>query len=96
MCTITAAELDHDSPEYNVWFEVHKSSGECNANYQGAYISTEVQAAENIWSRSVRKNGMRYSTLLSDGDAKTWTRFNEVGPYGKSILIEKEECINHV
>ena len=95
MCTITAAELDPDSPEY-VWFEIHKSSGKCNANYEGASGSMEVQVAVNIWSRSVRKNGMRYVKLLSDGDAKTWTRLSEVAPYGKSILIEKEECIIHV
>ena len=31
---------------------------------------------------------MRYLTLMSDGDAKTWTRHDEVVPYGKSILIE--------
>ena len=96
MCTITTAELDPDSLEYNVWFEIYKSSGECNANYEGASGSMEVQAAVNIWSRSVRKNGMRYVTLLSDGCAKTWTRFNEVAPYGKSILIVQEQCINHV
>ena len=41
-------------------------------------------------------NGMRYITHLSDGDAKTWTRLNELAPHGKSIFIEKEECINHV
>ena len=33
---------------------------------------------------------------LSDGDAKTLTRLNELAPYGKSIFIEKEECINNV
>ena len=26
---------------------------------------------------------MRYLTLLCDGGAKTWTRHNEVLPYGK-------------
>ena len=34
------------------------------------------------------KDGIRYLTLLSDGDAKTWTQLNELAPYGKSILIE--------
>ena len=42
MCTITAAELDPDSPEYNIWFETHKSSEECNVNYEGASGSMEV------------------------------------------------------
>ena len=82
--------------EYNDWFKVHKSSEECNANYEGVSGSMEGQAAVNIWSRSARKNNMRYVTFLSDGDAKTWTRLNQVAPYGKSILIEKEECINHM
>ena len=39
---------------------------------------------------------MRYITHLSDGDAKTWTRLNKLAPHGKSIFIEKDECINHV
>ena len=66
------------------WFEAHKSSQECNANYEGVSDSMEVQVAVNIWSR---KNGVSYLTLLSDGDAKTWTRLNEVAPYGKYISI---------
>ena len=58
MCTISAAELDPASPEYNFRFEAHKSSEQCNANYEGASGSMKVQAAVNIWSRSVRKNAM--------------------------------------
>ena len=30
------------------------------------------------------KKGLRYLTILSDGDAKIWTRLNEVAPYGKA------------
>lgn len=35
MCLITAAELDEDSPDYNIWFEAHVKSGECRTNFDG-------------------------------------------------------------
>lgn len=34
--------------------------------------------------------------MLSDGDAKTHQHLNENCVYGSSILIKKEECVNHV
>ena len=64
------------------------NSQQCNANYEDASGSMEFQAAVNIWSPLIRKNGMRYLTLLSNRDAKTWIRLNEVAPYEKCISIE--------
>ncbi|GFV61326.1 uncharacterized protein TNCV_445421 [Trichonephila clavipes] len=41
-------------------------------------------------------NGFRYTTLLSNGNAKTYQYLNTNGVYKPEIKIKKEECINHV
>ncbi|KAK7863479.1 hypothetical protein R5R35_010515 [Gryllus longicercus] len=56
----------------------------------------EVFAADILWKRSVAKCGMRYSTVLSDGDAKTFIHLVKEAVYGNDVQIEKEECINHI
>ena len=55
----------------------------------------EVEAARVLWRRSVQHHKLRYTVMLSDGDAKTFTELNNIKPYG-DVIIEKEECINHV
>jgi len=37
----------------------------------------------------------RYTEVISDGDAKTIHRLNEVKPYG-DVIIVKHECVGHV
>ncbi|KAK7872024.1 hypothetical protein R5R35_004536 [Gryllus longicercus] len=56
----------------------------------------EVLAADILWKRSVSKCGMRYSTVVSDGDEKTVIHLVKDAVYGHDVQIEKEECINHV
>ncbi|GFW41002.1 uncharacterized protein TNCV_414111 [Trichonephila clavipes] len=53
-----------------------------------------MKAAAKIWSRS-EACGFRYTTLLSDGDAKTHKFLNSLKIYGPDVEILKEECINH-
>jgi hypothetical protein len=55
----------------------------------------EVAAADVLWRRS-EALGMRYTTLLSDGDAKKYNHLNATKVYVNSTHIEKEECVNHV
>ncbi|GFV46796.1 uncharacterized protein TNCV_1882551 [Trichonephila clavipes] len=55
----------------------------------------EQEAALKLWQIS-EDNGFRYTTLLSDGDAKTYQYLNTKEAYGPEIKIKKEECINHV
>ncbi|KAJ4449226.1 hypothetical protein ANN_00623 [Periplaneta americana] len=40
--------------------------------------------------------GLHYSSLLSDGDAKTFNKLCKLQPYGPEHQIEKQECVNHV
>ncbi|GFS59943.1 uncharacterized protein TNCV_3957391 [Trichonephila clavipes] len=56
----------------------------------------EVKAAEILWKRSIKNCGMRYVSILSDGDAKTYQHLSSLNVYGSCIKIAKEECINHV
>ncbi|GFX35946.1 uncharacterized protein TNCV_4214681 [Trichonephila clavipes] len=55
----------------------------------------EQEVALKLWQRS-EDSGFRYTTLLSDGDAKTYQYLNTKEVYGPEIKIKKEECINHV
>ena len=55
----------------------------------------EATAAEISWNRSVIHD-FRYTTLLSDGDANTFTHLCSLNVYGKDVSIVKEECVNRV
>jgi hypothetical protein len=94
MCMITERDLGSDSPEFDIWYQSHKNSNNCNKNYDGSSGSMELAIAVILWQRSVSDCEMRYTTMLSDGDAKTFNHLSSLNIY--SDPIEKEECINHV
>ncbi|KAK3924126.1 Citrate synthase-lysine N-methyltransferase CSKMT, mitochondrial, partial [Frankliniella fusca] len=93
LCCITAAEMDKDSPEFIEWYERHY---ECNTNFSGASGNMEREGAVMMWKRSEHDAKMRYTRFISDGDAKTPSAIQEAQPYGPDVLIEKDECTNHV
>ena len=69
---------------------------DCNITYSGS--SGGMEAAEIPSSRierSVDNFRFRYTTLLSDGDARTHSHLCSLNVYGE-IPIEKEDFINHV
>lgn len=84
-------DLGVNTPEYNFWLEGHKCS--CEANYSGSSPAMEMTAALTLWQRS-EQHGFRYSTMVSDGDSKTYKHLLQNKVYGGNI--KKEECINHV
>ena len=92
MCALAACELDINSSEFSIWQEEHKSRNECEQNFSGSSGSMEVHAAELIWLRSIKLNSLKYTTILSDGNAATWSKLKEVSKYP----VEKEKCLNHV
>lgn len=75
------------------WFEDHKPK--CSKNFSGSSGAMEVEAAKVMWGRSDILHQLRYTTLVSDGDAKTFSALTEIRPYG-TLDIKKQECINHV
>lgn len=84
--TTSAAFLD--------WWEVHQAV--CCVNYSGSSNVMEAQGALNIWKRSVDKHKLRYTSMIADGDSKTYATIAEAKPYGDEYSIVKHECIGHV
>ncbi|KAJ4433627.1 hypothetical protein ANN_15937 [Periplaneta americana] len=80
-------------PDFRVWYAVH--APECDINHEGSSGAMEAEAALILWKRS-EQYGLRYTTILSDGDASTYKRISDEKPYGASVAIKKEECINHI
>lgn len=77
------------------WKEKHASS--CSKNYDGSAGSMEVECALRIWGRSVDQHKFRYTTMLCDGDSKAYDdAICQSKVYGNDIVIDKEDCINHV
>ena len=46
----------------------------------------EAEGASILWGRSVEKNRLRYTTVISDGDAKSIVRLNSEHPYGSDVI----------
>ena len=47
-----------------------------------------------LWLRSLQ-NGMRYKSVLSDGNPNTIRQIHALDPY-QGPKVEKRQCINHV
>ncbi|KAJ4442731.1 hypothetical protein ANN_04322 [Periplaneta americana] len=79
--------------DFKIWYDIHKQ--ECDINHTGSSGAMEMEAAIKMWNRS-QDFGLRYTSLLSDGDAKTFNKLCALKPYGPEHKIEKQECVNHV
>lgn len=55
----------------------------------------EVEAALQLFRRSLEKNNLRYTNIVCDGDSRTFLALCEDKTYG-FIPLKKEDCINHV
>ncbi|GFW14763.1 uncharacterized protein TNCV_1562261 [Trichonephila clavipes] len=73
--------------------EGHISS--CAINYIGSSCSMEHEAALKLCQRS-EDNGFRYTTLLSDGDEKSYQYLNTKEVNGPEIKIKKRKGIDQV
>lgn len=89
MCSFAITDLGQNSPEFHFWFEEHKKSGECRSNYSGSSNALEMVGAERLWSRSVENCKLRYTTVLSDGDSKTYQHLSQLAVYGPQLVIKK-------
>lgn len=81
-----------DREAFDTWYEGHRPM--CQCNYTGSSPAMEVTAAERLWARS-ESLGFRYTTMFSDGDAKTQDHLNELEIY-PFVQIDKVECLDHV
>lgn len=80
------------TPELEQHCKSHE--GLCAKTFIGSSPAMEAGAAVRIWQRS-RNSGMRYVTMLSDGDSKAFNAVCEAKVYGDKE-VKKEECVNHV
>ncbi|KAH7986867.1 hypothetical protein HPB49_026258 [Dermacentor silvarum] len=55
----------------------------------------EVEVALILFRRSLEQHNLQYTTMLSDGDSRTFLALQEDKVYSY-IPIEKEDCVNHV
>ncbi len=61
---------EKDDPMYDKWYNNHKNK--CYKNYAGSCNSMEQRFARATWERSIEKYGLRYTTMLSDGDSMSY------------------------
>ncbi|GFX73468.1 uncharacterized protein TNCV_3402791 [Trichonephila clavipes] len=83
-----------DSAEFHIWQKGH--ADECDKNFDGTSGAMEMHAALIMWRRSISDCQMRFVSMLSDGDSKTFQFLSDNKIYGSDIKIEKEECLNHI
>ena len=81
----TESTMGSESLEFLDWMVKHQDS--CNSNFTGSSPSMEAEGASIVWGRSVEKNRLRYTTVISDGDAKSIVRLNNEQPYGSDVVI---------
>lgn len=82
---------DPDDDGYGDWVSNHKfpRNIDCNAE------RIEAKAALILFKRSLEKNGLRYTTILSDGDSLSFHALMQEDISG-CLEIEKKDCLNHV
>lgn len=82
-----------DTPEYEEWIENHRES--CTVNHSGSAGKMEVDAVQEMFSRSEELFGVKYKYYIGDGDTKTFKALLDMDPYS-DLKVEKKECVGHV
>ena len=98
LCKECAARDNSDkhSPDYLTWKEKHKRH--CQINHEGSSEEMEALGAIEIFSRSIEKRKLMYSTFVGDGDSSCFGKVQAKmkDTYGESYAVVKEECVGHV
>ena len=76
-CSVCSShhQMDETSQEFMDWWEVHQSEYGCN--YIGSSSWMECKGALSIWEQSVEKYKLCYTSLIADGDSKTYNLIKE-------------------
>ncbi|KAH7940305.1 hypothetical protein HPB52_023019 [Rhipicephalus sanguineus] len=90
-CEFCSGPLNDGDPRYSEWRARHK----CQKNSSSKPGQMEVEAAKILFGRSLEKHGLRYTTMLCDGDSRAFNSLQEEKVYG-FVPIEKEDCVNHI
>lgn len=87
-CSLGPAECN---PTYLQWRQQHQ----CQKNTDVGSGRMEVEAALQLSGRSLAKNDLRYTAVVSDGHSHVFQALRDEQPYG-FIAVTIEDCINHV
>lgn len=80
---------------YEEWKASHEASQNCQKNTNSKAGQMEVEAALILFKRSWERHHLRYTTMLCDGDSRSFTALQEKNVNG-IFPIEKEDYVNHV
>ena len=81
--------------EFQLWFN-EKHEQKCQQNHTGSAGAMEPEGTEQIFCRSERQYGLRYTGFLGDGDSKSYSRVQNLEPAIYDVNIAKYECCGHV
>ena len=81
-----------NDPSYKDWQINHI----CLINHDKSSDAMESAGAVKMFSRSVEKNKLRYTSYIGDGDTSSFNDVVKSQPYGPDVVIDKKECIGHV
>lgn len=88
------ANIIWNKDKFDKWHVTHQPY--CTINFKDCSGQMEIDGITSMFARSVDKFKLRYTTLIGDGDCKSYKAVTKLKPYGDEHLIEKKECINHV
>ena len=86
VCNEAESTMGSELQEFLDWMAKYQVS--CNSNFTGSSPSMEVEGVSILWGWSVEKNQLRYTTVISDGDAKSILWLNSEQPCGSDVVIE--------
>ena len=92
-CDYWQKQKDKRPDDYAKWLRTHGPN--CEATHTGSSGSMESLSAEDIFSRSIVQNTLRYTRFIGDGDTNAFKSVRDSKPY-KDVDIDKIECVGHV
>ncbi|GFU70698.1 uncharacterized protein TNCV_4657581 [Trichonephila clavipes] len=83
-----------------IWESIVRSStygkkghaDECDKNFDGTSGAMEMHAALIMWRRSISDFQMRFVSMLSDGDSKTFQFLSDNKIYGSDIKSKRKSA----
>ncbi|GFT90842.1 uncharacterized protein TNCV_336101 [Trichonephila clavipes] len=89
-CVVAGRDMGVDSAEFHTWQKGH--ADESDKNFDGTSGAMEMHAALIMWRRSISDCQMRFVSMLSDGDSKTFQFLSDNKIYGSDIKIERKSA----
>ncbi|GFV57953.1 uncharacterized protein TNCV_3687901 [Trichonephila clavipes] len=89
-CVVAGRDMGVDSAEFHIWQKGH--ADECDKNFDGTSGAMEMHAALIMWRRSISDCQMRFVSMLSDGDSKTFQFLSDNKIYGSDIKLKRKSA----